>query len=95
MPLPSFSTELRSSSLWVPGIPEPHTLIFWLYLGVSTMVFSVMIYAIIQHHKTSSIATPFHTKTITDIIWTLIPFVILILMTIPATCLLINMHGLW
>lgn len=83
-----------------PGVTEIsrdihnlHMIIFWICVGIGVCVFSVMFYAIIWHRKSlGAQAAHFHENTIVEIIWTIIPFTILILMAIPATHLLIKMH---
>lgn len=75
------------------NIHHLHMTIFWICVGIGAMVFSVMFYAIIRHRKSSGRpAANFHDNTLVEVVWTLIPFVILILMAIPAAHLLIKMH---
>ncbi|HRE31423.1 MAG TPA: cytochrome c oxidase subunit II, partial [Candidatus Berkiella sp.] len=51
-----------------------------------------MIYAIIRHRKANGHKpADFHESTTVEIIWTIIPFVILIVMAVPATRVLIAM----
>lgn len=70
-----------------------HMTIFWICVFIGIGVFSVMLYAIIYHRKSRGAeAANFHENTIVEIIWTLIPFAILIFMAVPATNLLIKMH---
>jgi len=75
------------------GIYHLHMVIFWICVVVGIAVFSVMFYAIIWHRKSRGVtAAHFHESTVVEIIWTIIPFVILVGMAIPATELLIKMH---
>ncbi len=75
------------------GIHSLHMTIFWICVAIGACVFSVMFYSIIWHRKSRGVqAAHFHENTIVEIIWTLIPFSILILMAIPAARLLIKMH---
>lgn len=70
-----------------------HMTIFWVCVAIGVVVFSIMFYAIIWHRKSRGVvAANFHESITVEIIWTLIPFVILIVMAIPATKLLIKMH---
>lgn len=63
-----------------------HMLIFWLVTVVGIIVFAVMIYSIIFHRKSrGAVAAQFHESTKVEIVWTTIPFIILVLITIPAT----------
>jgi cytochrome c oxidase subunit 2 len=51
-----------------------------------------MFYAIIVHRKSRGHkASKFHDNTILEIVWTVIPFVILVAMAIPSTATLIEM----
>lgn len=63
-----------------------HMTIFWWVVAIGVVVFSVMLWSII-HHRKSKGAKPatFHESTKVEIVWTLIPFLILIMMAIPAT----------
>jgi cytochrome c oxidase subunit 2 len=75
------------------GIHHLHMTIFWICVAIGTGVFGVMFYAIIWHRKSRGVtAAQFHESTVVEIIWTLIPFTILILMAIPAAQLLLKMH---
>lgn len=70
-----------------------HMTIFYICLVIGIVVFSVMFWAIIHHRKSKgSIAANFHESTKVEIIWTLIPFVVLIAMAIPATRVLLAME---
>lgn len=69
-----------------------HMTILWICCAIGLLVFGVMIYALIKHRKAAGHqSAPFHESTTVEIIWTLIPFVILIAMAFPATKVLITM----
>ncbi len=75
------------------GIHHLHMTIFWICVAIGIVVFGVMFYAIIWHRKSRGVtAAHFHESTLVEIIWTLIPLSILILMAIPAAQLLLKMH---
>lgn len=63
-----------------------HMTIFWWMVVIGVVVFGVLLWSIINHRKSKG-AKPatFHESTKVEIIWTLIPFLILIAMAIPAT----------
>lgn len=63
-----------------------HMIVFWVMVVIGIAVFSVMIWSII-HHRKSRGAKPatFHESTKVEVVWTLIPFIILIIMAVPAT----------
>jgi len=70
-----------------------HMLIFWICVIIGVVVFAVMFYSIFKHRKSQG-AKPasFHENTAVEVVWTLIPFLILIGMAIPATRTLIAME---
>ncbi|MGZ5121485.1 MAG: cytochrome c oxidase subunit II [Burkholderiales bacterium] len=73
-------------------IYELHTLIMWIIFAIFVLVFGFMMYAIIKHRKSvGHQAEQFHENTTVEIIWTIIPFVILIGMAYPATKTIIAM----
>jgi cytochrome c oxidase subunit 2 len=58
----------------------------WICLAIFVVVFSVMFYSVIMHRKSRGFkAATWHESTTLEITWTLIPFVIVILMALPAT----------
>ena len=63
-----------------------HMLIFKICVVICVGVFAVLIYSIIKHRKSKG-AKPasFHESTTVEIIWTTIPFLILVGMAVPAT----------
>jgi cytochrome c oxidase subunit 2 len=63
-----------------------HMLIFKICVVICAGVFAVLIYSIIKHRKSRG-AKPasFHESTTVEIIWTTIPFLILVGMAVPAT----------
>ena len=63
-----------------------HTLMMIIIVIVFLLVFSVMFYSIFKHRKSvGAKAAQFHESTTVEIIWTVIPFVILVGMAWPAT----------
>lgn len=75
-------------------IHQLHMIIFWICVGIGIIVFGVMFYAIIWHRQSRHVKPAlFHDNTAIEIIWTLIPFAILVFMAIPAAQLLLKMHN--
>ena len=73
-------------------IYDLHTLIMWIIFAIFVLVFGVMTIAIIKHRKSiGHQAEQFHENTTVEIIWTVIPFIILIGMAYPATKTIIAM----
>ncbi|MCV6591162.1 MAG: cytochrome c oxidase subunit II [Marinobacterium sp.] len=70
-----------------------HMLIFWICVAIAVVVFGVMFWSIFHHRKSRGArAHHFHENTLVEVIWTLIPFVILIGMAVPATATLVKMY---
>ncbi len=67
-------------------IYDLHMLILWICVAVGVAVFGVMFYSIYHHRKSRGHkAAKFHENTMVEIIWTVIPTLILVGMAIPAT----------
>jgi cytochrome c oxidase subunit II-like protein len=67
-----------------------HMLMMYVILVIFCVVFGVMFYSIYAHRKSIGLkAKQFHQNTTVEIIWTVIPFVILIGLAWPATRTLI------
>ena len=67
-------------------IYDLHMLILWICVFIGVGVFGTMFYSIYHHRKSKGhIAAQFHENTTVEIIWTIIPTLILIGMAIPAT----------
>ncbi|WP_433694669.1 cytochrome c oxidase subunit II [Paraburkholderia phenoliruptrix] len=63
-----------------------HTLMLILCTVIFVGVFAVMFYSIFAHRKSKGHkASNFHESTTVEIIWTIVPFVIVVLMALPAT----------
>jgi cytochrome c oxidase subunit 2 len=69
-----------------------HTLMMAVILVIFVGVFGVMFYSIYAHRKSvGAKADQFHENTTVEIIWTVVPFVILVGMAWPATKVVLNM----
>ena len=67
-----------------------HMLIFYITVVIVILVFGAMLYSIIYHRKSlGHKPATFHESTKVEIIWTVIPFIILVGMAVPATKALI------
>ena len=70
-----------------------HDLIFWICVVIFIGVFGTMFYALFKHRKSvGHQAVQFHENTAVEIIWTVIPFLILLFMAWPATKAILNAH---
>lgn len=70
-----------------------HMLVFWTCVVIGTLVFAVMIWSLIYHRKSRGYkAAQFHESTVVEVVWTIVPFLILIAVVIPAAGTLIRME---
>ena len=70
-----------------------HMLVLWICTIAGIGVFGVMIYSIIMHRKSKGAkAASFHESTSVEVIWTIIPFVILVAIAVPATKTLLEIE---
>jgi cytochrome c oxidase subunit 2 len=70
-----------------------HMLIMIVCVGIGIVVFGAMFWSIVMHRKSRGAkAAKFHESTTIEIIWTAIPFLILVGMAIPSTATLIRMY---
>ena len=73
-------------------IYDQHTMVLWICLAIFIGVFGTMFYSIVKHRKSKDYeAANFHHSTTVEIIWTAIPFLILVGMAFPATRTIIAM----
>lgn len=69
-----------------------HTATMWIIVGIAIVVYGAMFWSILKHRKSvGHKAANFHHNTMVEIIWTTIPFIILIAMAYPATKAVIAM----
>ncbi|WP_150049311.1 MULTISPECIES: cytochrome c oxidase subunit II [Methylomonas] len=69
-----------------------HMLILWICVFIGIGVFGTMFYSIFHHRKSKGHqAATFHENTTVEIIWTIIPTLILVSMAIPATKAVIDL----
>jgi len=72
---------------------EQHLLHNWMLVGCTLIfiaVFAVMFYSIWKHRKSvGHKAANFHESVVVEVIWTVVPFLIVIVMALPATKLLV------
>ena len=70
-----------------------HMTIFWICVGIGVIVFGVLIYSLIRHRKSKGHKpADFHSSIKIEIIWAVIPFILLVIMAIPATKVLQSME---
>lgn len=75
------------------AIYDIHMVIFWICVVICVGVFGVMFYSMYAHRKSrGAVAANFHENTTAEVVWTIIPALILVVMAIPATTTLINIY---
>ena len=75
------------------NVYQLHMTIFIICCVIGVIVFAIMFWALIHHRKSKgAVPAQFHESTKVEILWTAIPFVILIAMAVPATKTLIAME---
>jgi len=72
---------------------ELHMLIMWICVLIGVAVFAVMFYSIYAHRKSKGHqASQFHESTKVEVAWTVVPFLILVAMAVPATSTLLEVY---
>lgn len=70
-----------------------HMYAIWVCVGIGVVVFGVMFYSIINHRKSKHpVPATFQENTKLEIMWTIIPVLILVSLAIPATKALIRIE---
>ncbi len=78
----------------VTRIAQEQHFLHWMMLVICTVifigVFSVMFYSIWKHRKSRGArAANFHESATVEVVWTVVPFIIVVLMALPATKVLV------
>jgi len=72
---------------------EAHMLVLWICVGIGVVVFGAMGYAMFKFRKSKgAVPAKFSHNTTAEVIWTVIPVVLLIAMAVPASTKLIAMY---
>ena len=73
-------------------IYDLHWAILWVCVVIFVVVFGTMFWSVFNHRKAAGAkAAQFHENTTVEVIWTIIPFIILIGMAYPATKTVLDM----
>ena len=71
-----------------------HMAAIWVCVGIGMIVFGVLIYSLIKFRKSKGAkASHFHEHLGIEILWTTIPFLILVALAVPATIVLKHIHN--
>ena len=69
-----------------------HMLVFYICVGIGLAVLAAMTYVMVKHRKSQgSVAAQFHDHFWVEIIWTVIPLLILVALAVPSTRVLMRM----
>ena len=70
-----------------------HMIVLWICVVIGIIVFSAMFISIVLHRKSKGYeAAKFTHSTKAEIVWTIIPVLILVVIAVPATTALVNME---
>ncbi|MCS3467756.1 cytochrome c oxidase subunit 2 [Pseudomonas sp. JUb42] len=92
--LAAWTTNMAPGATQVSqAVFDLHMTIFWICVVIGLIVFVAMFWSMIVHRRsTGQVAARFHESTTVEILWTVIPLLILIAMAVPATRTLIHMY---
>src|SRR3546814_460089 len=92
MRISDWSSDVCSSDLSNHAY-DAHMMALWICVGIGVVVFAAMAYAIFAFRKSKgAVAATFTHNTTAEVIWTVIPVLLLIGMSWPATTKLIAMY---
>jgi len=78
-------TRIAADQHWI------HNFLLWVCLAIFVAVFGVMFYSIWAHRKSRGAkSADFHESTAVEIAWTVVPFLIVVGLAIPATRMVIE-----
>ena len=72
---------------------DMHMFVLWICVWIGVVVFGAMAYSMIKHRKSKgSVPAKFSHSTLAEVVWTVIPFGILVTMAVPAANTLVRME---
>jgi len=72
---------------------DAHMMALWICVGIGVIVFGAMGYAMFKFRKSKgAVPAKFSHNTTAEIIWTIVPIILLVVMAVPATAKLIAMY---
>ena len=85
--MPRGVTELSQETF------DLHMMVFWWCVAIGIVVFGAMIYSLIAHRKSKGVeAAQFSHSTTAEVVWTIIPCIILLVMAVPAAETMIRLE---
>ncbi|MCJ8170580.1 cytochrome c oxidase subunit II [Atopomonas sediminilitoris] len=96
----SFTVQAEWAVNMRPGVTDIsqsvfdlHMIIFWICVAIGVVVFGVMFWSMLIHRRSSGQQPAhFHESTSVEVLWTVLPLVILLAMAVPATKTLIEIY---
>jgi cytochrome c oxidase subunit 2 len=83
----------RGVTLTSENAYDAHMVVLWVCVAIGVLVFGAMAYAMFAFRKSKgAVAAQFSHNTTAEIIWTVIPVILLVVMAWPATAKLISMY---
>jgi len=74
-------------------IYDLHMVVVWICVWISVVVYGVMFYSMFAHRKSKGAkASNFHESTTVELLWTIVPVLILIWVAFPSTKVLIDLY---
>ena len=74
-------------------IYDLHMFVIWVCVAIAVVTFGVMFYTVFAHRKSrGAVAAHFHESTTLEIAWTVVPFIILVVLAVPATGTLLQVY---
>jgi len=78
-------TQVAADLHWI------HWFVMWVCVVIFVLVFGAMLYAIVKHRKSKGhAAAEFHESTAVEIAWTIVPFLIIVALALPATRIVVE-----
>ena len=85
--MPRGVTELSAETY------DLHMMVFWWCVAIGIVVFGVMLISLVKHRKSKGVEpADFSHSTTAEVIWTIIPVVILLIMAVPAAETMIRLE---
>ncbi|MDZ7751691.1 MAG: cytochrome c oxidase subunit II [Gammaproteobacteria bacterium] len=70
-----------------------HMIVFWICVAIGVVVFGAIVYSVINHRRSQGAeAAQFHENTTVEVLWTVVPIVILVAVAVPATSTLLSLE---
>ena len=87
MNMPRGVTELSLETF------DLHMMVLWVCVAIGVLVFGVMIFSLVKHRKAAgAVPARFSHSTMAEVIWTVIPIIILLVMVVPAARTLVRIE---